>query len=579
MRKPFDDQPDRGHIRTKIMGLGERAGRKSYYPQLQAHIRELEENKAFLEAKSAALSGMLEELDSARRRAEESERRFRDLTDLLPQTVFEIDCTGRVTFANRIAFEMFGYLPEEIERGLDCFEMLAPEDRDRARANVERTLSGDDLRGQQYTALRKDGGTFQCLIYTTAVHDSTGVTGLRGIVVDITEQVGLREQKDLIEAQYHQAQKMEAVGRLAGGVAHDFNNLICPILGYSEMLLDNFSVDDARRQSVETIHRAGLKARDVVRQLLAFSRKQTLEVKVVDLNKVISGFETLVRRMVRDDIEIRLSLSARVVSVQADVGQIEQVIMNLVVNAQDAMPDGGRITIETGAAYLEDTCTPGHHVMQPGSFAVLTVSDTGHGMDGGTREHIFDPFFTTKEKGKGTGLGLATVYGIIMQHRGNIRVVSEPGEGATFKVYLPMVNGDVVDSKATAQVTAQNGGSETVLVAEDSDMVRNLTVRILELQGYKVLSGANAAECLALLDRHEGPVDLLITDVVMCDMNGKELSQRVAVRCPGIRVLYMSGYTEEVIVHHGVLEKGIAFIQKPFTVQRFAAKVREVLED
>jgi len=579
MSKLFERQPDRAHIRNKIMGLGEQAGRKSYYPQLQARIQELEKNKAFLEAKSAAFARMLEELDRARHRAEQSERRFRDLAELLPQTVFEIDLTGRVTFANRIAFEMFGYPPEEIERGLDCFQMLTREDRERARANTEKALRGEDLGGQQYTALRMDGGTFPCLIYASAIRDDTGITGLRGIVVDISEQARLREQKDQIEAQYHQAQKMEAIGRLAGGVAHDFNNLICPILGYSEILLDSFSVDDARRQSVETIHRAGLKARDVVRQLLAFSRKQALDVKVVDLNRVISGFETLVRRMVREDIEIRLSLSSRVVSVRADVGQIEQVIMNLLVNAQDAMPQGGCIIIETGIAHLDDSCTAGHHATQPDSHAMLAVMDTGHGMDARIRDQIFDPFFTTKEKGKGTGLGLATVYGIITQHQGIIRVTSEPGEGSRFKIYLPLANEHVADWKAEVHVPMQNQGSETVLVAEDSEMVRNLTVRILKLQGYKVFSGADAEECLALLENRDDPLDLLITDVVMGDMNGKQLFRRVAQRCPGVRVLYMSGYPEDMIAHQYVLEEGVAFIQKPFTVQGLAAKVREVLQD
>jgi len=317
----------------------------------------------------------------------------------------------------------------------------------------------------------------------------------------------------------------------------------------------------------------------VVRQLLAFSRKQALDVKVVDLNRVISGFETLVRRMVREDIEIRLSLSSRVVSVRADVGQIEQVIMNLLVNAQDAMPQGGCIIIETGIAHLDDSCTAGHHATQPDSHAMLAVMDTGHGMDARIRDQIFDPFFTTKEKGKGTGLGLATVYGIITQHQGIIRVTSEPGEGSTFKIYLPLASEHVADWKAELHVPIQNQGSETVLVAEDSEMVRNLTVRILKLQGYKVFSGADAEECLALLENRDDPLDLLITDVVMGDMNGKQLFRRVAQRCPGVRVLYMSGYPEDIIAHQCVLEEGVAFIQKPFTVQGLAAKVREVLQD
>ncbi len=578
MSKPFEGQPDRAEMRTKIMGLGERAGRKSFYPQLQTRIQELEEHKIHLEEKSAALSNMLKELDGACRRAEEGEKRFRELAELLPQTVFETDLAGRATFVNRFAFEMFGYTPSDFQQSLNAMDLLVPEERDRVRADMTRRLQGEDLPGQQYTALRKDRSTFPCIIYTTPIRDEAGMKGFRGIVVDITEQVRLREQKDSIEEQYHQAQKMEAIGRLAGGVAHDLNNLLCPILGYAEMLLDQFSLEDERHHSVEEIHRAGLRARDLVRQLLAFSRKQALEIKVVDLNRAISSFETLLRRMLREDIEVRTKLSPSLTTVLADVGQIEQVIMNLAVNAQDAMPDGGRISIETETAELDETYTAEHHGVQQGPYILLAMSDTGQGMDAETREHIFDPFFTTKEKGKGTGLGLATVYGIVKQHGGSIWVYSEPGKGSTFKIFLPAARAGITDSITPLTMSKNGCGTETILLAEDNDMVRNLTVHILERQGYAVLSGTNGTECLRLLADHAGPLDLLITDVVMPDMNGKMLFERVATRCPGIKVLYMSGYTDDVIVQHGILEEGIAFIQKPFTVQSLAAKVREVLD-
>lgn len=578
MSKPSEGQPDRAEMRTKIMGLGERAGRKSFYPQLQARIQELEEHKVHLEEKSAALSNMLKELDGACRRAEEGEKRFRELAELLPQTVFETDLAGRATFANRFAFEMFGYTPSDFQQGLNAIDLLVPEERDRVRADMARRLQGEDLPGQQYTALRKDRSTFPCIIYTTPIRDEAGMKGFRGIVVDITEPVRLREQKNSIEEQYHQAQKMEAIGRLAGGVAHDLNNLLCPILGYAEMLLDQFSPEDERHHSVEEIHRAGLRARDLVRQLLAFSRKQALEIKVVDLNRAISSFETLLRRMLREDIEVRTKLSPSRTTVLADVGQIEQVIMNLAVNAQDAMPDGGRISIETETAELDETYTAEHHGVQPGPYILLAMSDTGQGMDAETREHIFDPFFTTKEKGKGTGLGLATVYGIVKQHGGSIWVYSEQDKGSTFKIFLPAALAAVTDSITPLTMSKNGRGTETILLAEDSEMVRNLTVHILERQGYTVLSGTNGTECLRLLADHDGPLDLLITDVVMPDMNGKMLFERVATRCPGIKVLYMSGYTDDVIVQHGILDEGIAFIQKPFTVQSLAAKVREVLD-
>jgi PAS domain S-box-containing protein len=573
MRKPFEQKPDRNEIRTRIMGLGERAGRKSYYPQLQARIQELEE-------KSGALSRMLAELEAARRRAEESEKRFRELAELLPQTVYEIDRQGRLIFINRQAFKMFGYQPDEVPIGLNALELFVPEDRARVSVNIQKRLQGQELTGQQYMALRKDGSTFPCIAYAVAVHDESGAIGLRGIVVDIGEQVRLRQQKEQIEAQYHQSQKMEAVGRLAGGVAHDLNNMLSPILGYAELLLNDFSTGDARIKSVQAIQRAGLKARDLVRQLLAFSRKQALEVQVADLNQVILSFQQLLRRMIREDIEIQLALTPRIPPVQADVSQIEQVIMNLAVNAQDAMPEGGKLSIETSAVELTDLAAAGQHDVPPGVYVRLVLRDSGHGMDDAIRTQIFDPFFTTKEKDKGTGLGLATVYGVVKQHGGSIHVDSEPGKGAAFNIYLPArttAAADIAEQPATSD-SDDPRGSEVVLLAEDDDEVRTLAVNILMRQGYRVQAVSNAAECLRLIDTHGLNPDLLVTDVIMPDMNGKALFQQVAQRCAGIKVLYMSGYPADVIGQHGVLEPGIAYIQKPFSVNGLATKVREVLD-
>jgi two-component system, cell cycle sensor histidine kinase and response regulator CckA len=366
---------------------------------------------------------------------------------------------------------------------------------------------------------------------------------------------------------------------LAGGVAHDLNNLLSPILGYGDLLLMDLPVTDKHRDYAQYIIQAGMRARDLVRQLLAFSRKQTLVMKTVELNDVVAGFAKLLRRTVREDIALKMVSSPGLPLVRVDTGQIEQVIMNLVVNAQDAMPEGGKITIETAAIELDHEYAGAHVGVKPGRYVVLTVTDTGAGMEAEVCEQIFAPFFTTKEQGKGTGLGLATTYGIVKQHGGHIWVYSEPGQGTSFKIYLPAVE-SVSDQKETKPVAAQEAasGRETVMVVEDNEMVRQMTVDILTRRGYTVLEADGGVECLEKLRQHPVPIDLLITDVVMPEMNGKMLYKEVAQILPGLKVLYMSGYTENVIASQGVLEQGVNFIQKPFAPNRLAAKVREVLE-
>jgi signal transduction histidine kinase/ActR/RegA family two-component response regulator len=392
----------------------------------------------------------------------------------------------------------------------------------------------------------------------------------------ISERKRAEKEKARIEAQYRQAQKVEAIGRLAGGVAHDLNNILTPIIGYSELLLDDFSPDDRRRENINQILRAGYGARDLVRQLLAFSRKQTLKYEPLNLNKTIKDFEKLLRRTIREDIALEIIPSPDIGTVKGDIGQIEQVIMNLSVNAQDAMPDGGRLTLETALVELDGAYVADQANALSGSYVMLAVSDTGSGMDEDTREHIFEPFFSTKGE-QGTGLGLSTVYGIVKQHEGHIWVYSEPGRGTTFKVYLPVADGTMVETKSDGTAVTGMEGSETILLVEDNEQVRDLTSAILRRQGYHLLVAGNGAEAVNLLASHSGPVDLLLTDVVMPDMNGRELFAAVAGKIPGIRVLYMSGYTNDVIAHRGILDKGVRFIQKPFTIQGLATKIREVL--
>jgi two-component system, cell cycle sensor histidine kinase and response regulator CckA len=385
-------------------------------------------------------------------------------------------------------------------------------------------------------------------------------------------------EKSQLEAQFHQAQKMESVGRLAGGVAHDLNNLLSPILGYGEMLLDEFIDGDDRKESVAQIVNAGERARDLVRQLLAFSRKQVLELKSVDLNNVVRGFEKLLRRTIREDVVIKYTPAASVPHILGDVSQLEQVIMNLMVNAQDAMPDGGVLTIETAVAHLEAGYTAAFHNVAPGRFVMLAVSDTGHGMDTETQAQIFEPFFTTKEMGKGTGLGLSTVYGIVRQHGGSIRVYSEPGQGTSFKIYLPALETTGFLSETSPAIPAKNlCGDETLLLVEDSIMVRDMAETLLKRQGYTVLVAENGTRALSVLENHDGPVHLLLTDVVMPGMNGKDLFDLAASKYPNLKVLYMSGYMDNEIVRCGVLDESVRFIHKPFSVQALASKVREAL--
>ena len=326
------------------------------------------------------------------------------------------------------------------------------------------------------------------------------------------------------------------------------------------------------------ILKAGFRARDLVRQLLAFSRKQTLEYRVVDMNEALTGFDKLLRRTIREDIKIEIIPSTDIRAVMADIGQIEQVIMNLAVNAQDAMPEGGRLTIETATVDLDEEYAATHPGVKPGAYVMLAISDTGCGMDDKTRGQVFEPFFSTKGK-LGTGLGLSTVYGIIKQHGGNVWIYSEPGMGTTIKVYLPVSGEAHVEEETSEKTAADPKGFETILLVEDDKLVRDLAHSILKRQGYTVLVAEDGPEALTVLEAHDDPVDLLLTDVVMPEMNGRDLFDKVAEKHPDTKVLYMSGYTDNVIAHRGVLDEGTAFIQKPFNVQALAAKVREVLDD
>jgi nitrogen-specific signal transduction histidine kinase len=390
------------------------------------------------------------------------------------------------------------------------------------------------------------------------------------ILRDITEHKHL-------EAQFLQAQKMEAIGRLAGGIAHDFNNMLTVIEGYSALLLENLHLQDPRRRAIEEIKKAAERSSALTRQLLAFSRKQTLQPVLLDLNATVTEMSNMLHRLVGEDIAVLTQLAPALEPVKVDPGQIEQIIMNLAVNARDAMPDGGTLMIETANVAFDERSRPLHPEIPPGSYVLLAVSDTGQGMDEAIKAHLFEPFFTTKEPGKGTGLGLASVYGIIKQSGGYISVYSEIGHGTTFNIYLPQTAAEAPVSPPSLLTAERLQGTETVLLVEDEATVRELISHVLEMDGYTVLEVSQGDEAVALGAQYPGIIHLLMTDVVMPGMSGPQLARRLIEVRPELKVLYLSGYIEHPLIQRGVLEPSVAFLQKPFTLLSLTQKVREVL--
>ena len=525
---------------------------------LQRRIRELEEELARREPR---------DLDSLTR-----QKYLESVLHHAPDAIVTLDASHRVMEWNPGAQRIFGYTVDEA-RGRDLDDLVSRPDVDQeARGNTRTVLSGQTLKPAEAVRYRKDGSPVQVIASGAPIMIEGMLLGVVAIYSDITR---IKE----LESQFQQAQKLEAVGRLAGGIAHDLNNLLTPILGYSDLMLNTMPSRDPSKSKIESILSAAEKARDLVGQLLAYSRKQTLEFKTLDLNTLIQDFEALLRKTIREDIELRLNLDPSIPCLQADKGQLEQLLLNLAINARDAMPEHGRLTIETSDIDLDRALARSRYGLKPGRHLLLTVSDTGHGMDPETQLRIFEPFFTTKEQGKGTGLGLAMVYGIVKQHGGSIWVSSEPGHGSTFTVCLPAVEEPVSSLKDEPRPPQETQGTETVMVVEDNDMVRDLAAAVLEKNGYTVFSTSHGQECLHSLDRLQGKVDLLLADVIMPDMNGRELFRTASGLYPWIRVLYMSGYTDDAIGHHGVLNNGVAFIQKPFTVKALAQKVRSILDE
>ena len=492
----------------------------------------------------------------AKRLLKDKDRKFRLLFSEHPHPMWIVDPQERkVLEANAAAAALYGYSTEEF-RGLslDVLEVHDGTLQSATGPQRHRTSSG---------------GIIEVDIATHSI-EYDGRTADLAVLMDVTMRRHLEEQ-------LRQAQKMEAIGMLAGGVAHDFNNLLTIINGYSQLILNSLTPNDPNRHSAEQIMKAGERAAALTSQLLAFSRRQVLQPKVLDLNKLITAMSTMLRRLIGEDLDLQLVLKPDLGTVNADPGQIEQVLMNLVVNARDAMPKGGTLTIETGNVELDESYSLRHLPVKPGRYAMIAVSDNGSGMDELAQERLFEPFFTTKGSGRGTGLGLSTVFGIVKQSGGSINVYSVPNSGTSMKVYLPCIDQPAV-TESDVPRRAESGGSETILVVEDDDMVRNLVRETLVRSGYHVLDAGSPLDARRTSSAYEGRIHLLITDVVMPKVSGRDLAVQLIARRPDLKVLYMSGYTDGAVVNTGLLHKEVAFVQKPFTPAALMRKVREVLE-
>jgi PAS domain S-box-containing protein len=506
----------------------------------------------------------------ARETVRQAELRFQALFDNAKDVYFTLDLEGNITSLNRAGESLFGYTREEAQ-GMNLQSLVAPEDLPRCCEILQRVRGEADIPPSEIALVNREGRRLLLEVSTLLLYRRGKKEGVQGIARDITER---RHLEDLLR----QSQKLEAIGRFSGGLAHDFNNLLCAITGHTELLTERMDAADPGQSNVAQIKKAAESAAALVRQLLAFSRQQVFYPQVVNLNEIVGAVEKLFSRLIGEHIEFVTDLAPALGRVRVDPTQIEQVLVNLVLNARDAMPEGGRLTIATSECELEENIPSRHGIVPPGRYVVLSVSDTGMGMDPGTQSRIFEPFFTTKAMGKGTGLGLATVYGIVKQSGGYIWVYSESGRGTTFKVYLAREEGPVSLAPAHKQRPKSYRGTETILLVEDAEPLRALAREFLSGSGYTVLEAANGKEALQIARRTESRIHLLLTDVIMPEIGGRQLAEQLRERDSRMAVLYMTGYSNDRMIQTGLPESGMALLEKPFTRELLLRKVRESLD-
>ena len=550
-------------VLSRVANLSERITQIGASGDLSARVGVTGKDElAFL---ANAINGMLEDLQHAETERDEGRARLGMIIEKMPAVLWTTDRDLRFTSSVGAGLEHLGLKPNQMV-GSTIYDYFRTEDPEfPVIVAHRRALAGE---ATSYEIEWQNRG-FES--HVQPLRDAEGeVVGVIGVALDITDRRHLADQ-------LRQSQKMQAVGQLAGGVAHDFNNLLMVVKGHAEILLNRIQSGSPLHNNAEQIDKAADRAASLTRQLLAFSRMQVLQARVLDLNEVVGGMTKMFSRVIGENIELTFVPGSRLGRVKADPGQIEQVLLNLVVNARDAMETGGRITIETSNVQLDRDYCAKHHNIEPGPWVMLTVTDTGCGMDAKTQTRIFEPFFTTKAQGKGTGLGLATVYGVVKQSGGFIYVYSEVGHGTTFKVYLPQVVADV-DKDVAEKPAAAPSGSETILFVEDEESVRELVREYLMGTGYRVLEACDGVQALEIAAAHKGAIDILVTDVVMPRLSGRELASRIAAVRPNVKVLFISGYTDDSIFRHGVLEGGVAYLQKPFNLKAIAQKIREVLD-
>ena len=507
----------------------------------------------------------------------ESQKRFDLLVSRLNDVIWSAKMNGSIIEANHAFETVYGISEEDLKRNPGLWlEVVHPEDR-RIAEDSARQLRNTGLAEAEYRIVRPDGEVRWIRDRKSLIYNEKGQPKqMGGIINDITELKKKEEEKERLQKQLIQAQKMEAVGRLAGGVAHDFNNMLSIILGFTQLAMMRLERSDPIYAELEEIYRAGERSASLTRQLLAFARQQTIIPEVLDLNACVAEMLKMLQRLIGEDIEIAWKPGTNVWPVKMDPSQVDQILANLAVNARDAIKSVGKLTLETENVVIDEKYCARYSYSKPGEFVMLAVSDSGCGMDQGTLERIFEPFFTTKGQ-NGTGLGLATVYGIVKQNHGFINVYSEPGQGTTFKIYLPRFAGTIRGKTAEQHQDLPRGKGETVLVVEDEPQILNFCKKTLEYLGYRVIEATNPMEAITLAEKHSGKIDLLLTDVIMPEMNGRELATQIHSINPNIKPIFMSGYTSNVIAHHGVLDEGIVFVQKPLELNNLAKKIRKAL--